>query len=122
MVFALVGELIGNLNLQKQRCRIKPGARLLVLSRLLQIGAVARTIERHLALLAATLRADASVDGGTEAFLLANFTNGATQMAGSPLALWHQSRNWCRGVRLDVYRHGLLRKPCLGYSGMCTRK
>jgi hypothetical protein len=52
---------------------------------LLQIGTVAGTIQRHLALLSATLRADASVNRGTEAFFLAAFANRATQMKFSPV-------------------------------------
>jgi hypothetical protein len=81
-MLALVGELLRNLNLQEQRravelvCR----TRLFMLSGLLQIGAVAGAIERDLALLAATLRADAAVDGGTEAFFLTNFADRATQV------------------------------------------
>jgi hypothetical protein len=51
-----------------------------VLARLLQIGTIAGAIERHLALLAATLRANAAVDRGTEALLLANFADRATQI------------------------------------------
>ena len=38
-------------------------------ARLLQIWAIARTIERNLALLAAALCTDSSVDGGTKALL-----------------------------------------------------
>jgi hypothetical protein len=36
---------------------------------LLQIGTIARTVERNLALFTAALRADSSVDSGTKAFL-----------------------------------------------------
>jgi hypothetical protein len=53
--------------------------RLLVLARLLQIDAVARTIERHLALLAATLRADAPVHRRAKALLFALLANGTAQ-------------------------------------------
>ena len=47
-----------------------------MLARLLQIDAVARAIERDLALLAAALRTDASVDGGAEAFFFAGVADG----------------------------------------------
>jgi hypothetical protein len=50
-----------------------------MLSGLLQIRTFAGTIERNLALLAATLRANAAVDSRTEAFLLANLADGAAQ-------------------------------------------
>src|SRR5437762_14091066 len=49
-----------------------------MLPSLLKIDAIGRAIERHFALLAAALRADAIVDGWAEAFLtapLANHTN-----------------------------------------------
>jgi len=51
-----------------------------VLPRLLQIRAVAGTIERYLSLLAAALGADAAVHSRAEALLLANFANGTTQI------------------------------------------
>ena len=47
-----------------------------MLPSLLKIDAVARAVERDLALLAAALRADASVDGGTEALFLALVADG----------------------------------------------
>jgi len=49
-----------------------------MLPSLLKIDAIGRAIERHFALLATALRADAIVDGWAEAFLtalLANHTN-----------------------------------------------
>jgi hypothetical protein len=52
--------------------------RFLVFARLLKIDAVTGTVERHLALLAATLRANPAMHGGTEAFLLALFANRTT--------------------------------------------
>jgi hypothetical protein len=51
-----------------------------VLARLLQIGTIAGAIERNLALLAATLRADAPVGRGTETFFLSYFADRATQI------------------------------------------
>src|SRR5437899_5348665 len=81
-MFALVNELLRNLHLQKQCGRIDlvRGARLLMLPGLLQVGTVAGTVERHLALFAATLRADAPMHRGTKPLLLANLADGAAQL------------------------------------------
>jgi hypothetical protein len=49
-----------------------------MLPRLLEVRASAGTIERHFALFATTLRADASVDSGTKALLFSLFADGAT--------------------------------------------
>src|SRR5260370_6613678 len=86
-VFFFIHDLVGNLDLQKQSRRIDlvRRARLFVLARLDEISAIARTIESHFPLFAATLRANAPVNGGAKAFLLANFTNSATQWVGSPV-------------------------------------
>src|SRR6266403_4868230 len=46
---------------------------------LLQVGTVAGTIERHLSLFAAALRANTPVHGGTEALFLADFTDRTAQ-------------------------------------------
>src|SRR6266481_5585927 len=82
-MLAFVHELIGNFDVQKERRGINlvliHGARLFMLPRLSQVRAVAGTIQRHLALLTAALRADAPVDRGTKAFLFANFADRATQ-------------------------------------------
>jgi hypothetical protein len=51
-----------------------------MLTRLPQIRTITGTIKRHLTLFATTLWANASVNGWTKAFLLANFTDGATQI------------------------------------------
>src|SRR5271166_5518130 len=81
-MLALVGELLGNLDVKEQRGGVElvGGTRLFVLARLLQIGAVAGAIEGHLALFAAALGTDAAVDGRTEALLLANFADRAAQI------------------------------------------
>jgi hypothetical protein len=47
-------------------------------SRLLKVDAFARAVERNLALLAATLRADTAMDRRTKAFLFPQLANGAT--------------------------------------------
>src|SRR5271168_55229 len=88
----LVSKLLRNLNLQEQRRAVElvRRTRLFVLSCLLQIGAVAGTIERHLALLTATLGADAAVHGGTETFLLASLADRAAQIEFSCLNIWHR--------------------------------
>ena len=59
--------------------------RLLMLPGLLQIRAVAGTIERHLALFAAALRTNPSMDRGAEAFLFSNVADGARQIG---ILLW----------------------------------
>src|SRR5205807_2367500 len=86
-MLAFVGELLRNLNLQEQRCRIDliRWTRLLVLPRLLQIRAVAGAIQCDLALLATALRADAAVNRRAEAFFLANLADRAAQIGDSPL-------------------------------------
>ena len=63
--------------------------RFLMLSRLLKIRTVAGAIERHLALLAAALRADAAMDGGAEAFLFANLADGAAQTGSRLFNIMH---------------------------------
>src|SRR5260370_40424402 len=80
-MFLVIHELVGKLDLQKQSGRVNlvHRARLLVLVRLNQIRAVAGTIERHFALLAAALRANTPVNGGAKTFLFADFTNSPTQ-------------------------------------------
>src|ERR1022692_3233583 len=81
-MLALVGELLRDLNLQEQRCgfELVGGTRLLVLPRLLQVRAVAGTVQCHLALLATALGAHAAVHGGTEALFLADLAKRATQI------------------------------------------
>jgi hypothetical protein len=54
-----------------------------MLARLLQIRALGRAVERHLALLAATLGADAFVEGRTEAFFFAKVADGTAQKSTS---------------------------------------
>jgi len=55
------------------------GARLFVFPCLAQIRTIAGAVERDLALLTATLRTNASVDGGTEPLFFADFADGAAQ-------------------------------------------
>src|SRR5579863_7437276 len=75
-----VEKLVTDLDLRKQRClvQIRYCARLLVLPRLLQIHAVARAIERDLALLTAALRADAAMHRWAEALLFTFFADRTT--------------------------------------------
>src|SRR5271167_3966869 len=79
-MFVLVQELFGDFNLRKQRClvQILHGTRLFMFPCLLQIDAGAGAIERHFALLTATLRADTSMDGGTKALFFSLFADRAT--------------------------------------------
>src|SRR5437879_4379663 len=67
---------------------------------LLQVGAVAGTIERHLPLLATALRANSPVHGRTEALLLADFTD-CTAQEGLSLPIMASrrlGRGWPKGV------------------------
>jgi hypothetical protein len=52
-----------------------------MLASLLQVRTIAGAVESDLALLAATLGADAAVKGGTEAFLFAKIADRASQGA-----------------------------------------
>jgi hypothetical protein len=76
-MFALVKKLVADFYLQKdiRRVHIGHATRLLMLPSLLQVYAVAGTVERHFALLATALRANATMDSRTEAFLLALSAN-----------------------------------------------
>src|SRR5882762_5830297 len=66
---------------------------------LLEIGAIAGAIERHLALFATALGANAPVHGGTEALFLADFTDRAAH----------------EGLSLSYYGiPALLRDDCAG--------
>ena len=83
-MFVLVKKLVFDLHLHEEIGRVQVGhaARLLMLASLLQIDAVAGTVERHLALLATALRTDASVDGRAEALLLTLFANRTAHRMG----------------------------------------
>ncbi len=76
-VFTLIDELIGELHLKEEICRVDfvRGTRLFMLARLKKIRAVARTVERDLALLSATLRANASVHRRTETLFFSDGTD-----------------------------------------------
>src|SRR6185437_8598994 len=80
-MFLLIEKSVANLNLGKQRRRVEilDGARLFVLVRLLQVNTLGGTVQRHLALFAAALRADAPVDRQAEALFLTFFADGAGQ-------------------------------------------
>src|ERR1700739_4193763 len=70
-MFMVVKELFINLDLRKQRLPIEVarGVWFLVQAGLLQIRAVARAVERHLALFSAALRADLTVHRRAEPLL-----------------------------------------------------
>jgi hypothetical protein len=80
-MLALVHKLVGNFDLQKERGRVDLicGTRLLALARLLEIGTIAGAVECDFALFAATLRANASVEGRAKPLFFTNFADGATQ-------------------------------------------
>jgi hypothetical protein len=67
-------------------------ARLLMLAGLLQVGALGGAIQGQLALLTATLRADAVVQRRAEALLLANMAYGTAQAA--PRKVQKSRRIW----------------------------
>jgi len=75
-----IQELVTNLDLKKQvrPIQFSHWTRFLVFARLLKVDAVTGTIERHLALLAATLRTNPAMHSGAEALLLALFANRTT--------------------------------------------
>jgi hypothetical protein len=88
-MFFLVHELIRNLDLQKQSGGVDlvRGARVLVFTGLAKIGAIARTIERDFALLAAALRTNAPVNRRAKTLFFANFTDRASQESNSPVGI-----------------------------------
>src|SRR5579862_8466192 len=90
-MLALIHELVGDLNIQKQHRRVDlfGWARLFVLPRLHEIRTIAWAIERHLALLTAALRANTPMNSGAEAFFLADFADGTTQCSRLLLTLLH---------------------------------
>ena len=51
-----------------------------MLPRLLQVNALTGTVESDLAIFAAALRTNASVDGGAKALFLSLFTDGTAQI------------------------------------------
>src|SRR5262245_8615761 len=81
-------KLVGNLDLQKQTGGIDlvRRTRLFVFACLLQLRAIAGTIQCYLALLSATLWANSPVYCRTKALLFANLTDDAAQ---SGLSLLH---------------------------------
>ena len=77
----LVEKLLANLDFREECTLVQflDRTRLLVLTRLLKIDTLAWAVERYFALLAATLRADASVNCRTEALFLAFVANRTAQ-------------------------------------------
>jgi hypothetical protein len=81
-----------------------------MLARLLQVGTLRGAVQRHLALLAATLGADALVEGKAEAFFFAKVADGtaqkSTSVAGRFAAqvspLWHFRVPGDSCTRMDV--------------------
>src|SRR4029077_696465 len=85
-MFVFINELIADLDLQEKCSRLQSlhGTRFFMLPCLLQVDAIAGAIERHFALLATTLRADASMHGRAKALFLPLFSNHATHESGLP--------------------------------------
>src|SRR5436309_15591450 len=89
-----IQELVTNLDLKKQvrPIQFSHWTRFLVFARLLKVDAVTGTIERHLALLAATLRTNPAMHSGAEALLLALFANRTTHGNQSPRKIMTETR------------------------------
>jgi hypothetical protein len=70
-VFVIVQELLRDADLREEDRLVEfiESSRLFMRARLLQVGTLARAIQRHLALGAAADRADAPVNSGAEALL-----------------------------------------------------
>src|ERR1700730_3460602 len=80
-MLALIQILVRDINLQKQgrgvyfaRC-----ARLFMLACLLEVWAIARTVQGYFSLFAAALRANSAMDGRTKALFFTDLANGTTQ-------------------------------------------
>src|ERR1700690_545592 len=86
-----VEKLVGDLDCRKQESlvHVSEGSRPFMRPRLLQVDAIAWTVECDFALLAATLRAYAAMDGGTEPFLMTFLADGATHPGPLPKLLLH---------------------------------
>src|SRR5579863_3696327 len=94
-MFMLVEKLIGDLDRRKQErlVDLRQGARPFMRPRLLQVDTIAGTIQCDFALFATTLRADATVDSGTEPLLVTFITNGTTHAVPLPKLLLHVSKD-----------------------------
>jgi hypothetical protein len=79
-VFLLIKKLLADFHLRKQGglVQIIQATRLFVCACLLEVHALARAIERDFALLATTLRTNASVNGGTKTFFFSFFADRTT--------------------------------------------
>ena len=85
-MFLVLKELVADFDLEEESALVQViyASRLFMLPSLLQIDAIAWAIERHLALLAAALRADATVDSRAEALLAPLFANRANHWYETP--------------------------------------
>src|SRR5262245_37871562 len=85
-LLALIQKLLRNFYFRKQRALVEFSkiARLLMSACLLQINAIRRAVKRDLAMLAAALRANASMHRGTEPLLLALLTDCTAHELWSP--------------------------------------
>jgi hypothetical protein len=81
-----------------------------MLTRLPQVGALRRAVDRNFALFATALGADAFMKSETEAFFLANIADrtaqakhlGARRDGRENLLLWHLGVSEVSGTRMDV--------------------
>src|SRR5205814_723512 len=82
-MLVLIEELIANLHLKEQSVLVKllERARLFMLSSLEQIDTIRRTVEHDLALLAATLGADAAMNRGAETLFFSFLAKRTTHKA-----------------------------------------
>src|SRR6185369_4114341 len=93
-VFVLIEKLVFDFHLHEEVGGIEvcQAARFLMLAGLLQIYAVAGTVERHLALLATALGTNAPMDGGAETLLLAFFADRTTHRTGFSVTIMTSGR------------------------------
>src|SRR3984893_15103352 len=93
-MFVLVEKLVFDLHLYEEvgRIQVSHAAWFLVLAGLLQIHAITGTVERHLALLATTLRTDAAMNGRAETLLLALFADRTAHRGRAPITIMTSAR------------------------------
>jgi hypothetical protein len=79
---------------------------------LLQVDAIAGTVESHLALFAAALPTDAAMDGRTEAFFLALFADDTTHRQASESIMTSRRAKGHRGRIAGHFDLGFSQKRC----------
>src|SRR5436190_3545346 len=103
-MLVLIEELIANLHLKEQSVLVKllQQARLFMLSSLQQIDTIRRTVEHDLALLAATLGADAAMNRGAETLFFSFFAKRTTHNADllNDYPTYHRTLSHCNPCHL----------------------